>query len=48
MTRLALSPMAASFFSECRRVSNARAKAMLGWRPAYPDAVAGLRAMLSA
>lgn len=43
-----LSPMAASFFSECRRVSNAKAKAMLGWRPAYRDAVAGLKAMLSA
>ncbi len=42
-----LSPMAASFFSECRRVSNARAKAMLGWRPIYPDAVAGLKAMLA-
>lgn len=43
-----LSPMAASFFAECRRVSNARAKAMLGWRPAYPDAVAGLRAIMAA
>jgi nucleoside-diphosphate-sugar epimerase len=41
-----LTPMAASFFSECRRVSNARAKAMLGWRPTYPDAVAGLKAMM--
>lgn len=44
----ALSPMAASFFAECRRVSNARAKAALGWRPDYPDALAGLRAMLKA
>ncbi len=41
-----LSPMAASFFSECRRVSNARAKAVLGWRPTYRDAVSGLKAML--
>jgi len=43
-----LSSMAASFFSECRRVSNARAKAALGWRPVYPDGVAGLRAMMEA
>ncbi len=41
-----LSPMAASFFAECRRVSNAKAKTVLGWRPRYPDALAGIRAML--
>lgn len=41
-----LSPMAASFFAECRRVSNARAKAVLGWRPRYPNALDGIRAML--
>ena len=41
-----LSPMAASFFAECRRVSNAKAKAMLGWRPAFPDALDAIRAMV--
>ncbi|KAA5803833.1 SDR family NAD(P)-dependent oxidoreductase [Alkalicaulis satelles] len=40
------SPMLASFFSECRRVSNARAKAALGWRPAYPHWRDGLKAIL--
>ena len=43
-----LSPMAASFFAECRRVSNARAKAALGWTPRYPNALDGIRAMLAA
>ncbi len=41
------SEMQASFFSECRRVSNARAKAVLGWRPAYPSWREGLAAILS-
>lgn len=40
------SAMQASFFSECRRVSNARAKAVLGWRPAYPSWREGLAAIL--
>lgn len=40
------SPMLASFFAENRRVSNARAKAVLGWRPAYADWRAGLAAIL--
>ena len=40
----ALSPMAASFFAECRRVSNAKAKQLLGWRPEFPDALTGTRA----
>ncbi|MCR9129213.1 MAG: SDR family NAD(P)-dependent oxidoreductase [Alphaproteobacteria bacterium] len=39
------SPMLASFFAENRRVSNARAKAALGWRPAYPDWRSGLAAI---
>lgn len=39
------SPMQASFYSECRRVSNARAKAALGWRPRYPSWREGLRAI---
>lgn len=41
----AASAMQASFFAENRRVSNARAKAMLGWRPAFPDWRAGLAAI---
>jgi nucleoside-diphosphate-sugar epimerase len=41
------SAMQASFFSECRRVSNARAKAVLGWRPAYPSWREGLAAILA-
>lgn len=44
----ALSPMAASFYAECKRVSNARAKAALGWRPAYPTYREGLTAILAA
>lgn len=43
-----LSPMAASFYAECKRVSNARAKAALGWRPAYPTYREGLAAILGA
>lgn len=44
----AMSPMAASFYAECRRVSNARTKAALGWRPAYPTWREGLDAILAA
>ncbi|MCB2064556.1 MAG: SDR family NAD(P)-dependent oxidoreductase [Novosphingobium sp.] len=40
-----LSPMARGFYAENRRVANAKAKRMLGWRPAYPDYVTGLRAL---
>lgn len=40
--------MQASFFAQCRRVSNARAKAVLGWRPAYPSWREGLAAILAA
>jgi nucleoside-diphosphate-sugar epimerase len=36
------------FFSESKRVSNARAKAELGWRPAHPSYREGLRAILAA
>jgi nucleoside-diphosphate-sugar epimerase len=36
------------FFEESKRVSNARAKAELGWRPAYPSYREGLRAILAA
>ncbi len=44
----AASPMLASFFAENRRVSNARAKAALGWRPAFPAWREGLAAILAA
>jgi nucleoside-diphosphate-sugar epimerase len=43
-----LSPAAQRFWAECKRVSNARAKAELGWRPAYPSYREGLRAILDA
>ena len=43
-----LSRMARSFYSECKRVSNARAKAALGWRPLYPTYREGLSAVLAA
>ena len=43
-----LSPMAASFYAECKRVTNARAKAALGWRPAHPTYREGLAAILAA
>jgi nucleoside-diphosphate-sugar epimerase len=41
-----LSPAAQRFYAESKRVSNARAKAELGWRPAYPTYREGLRAVL--
>jgi len=41
----AMSPMLASFYADCRRVSNARAKQVLGWRPAYPSYREGLAAI---
>lgn len=44
----ALSPAAQRFYAECKRVSNARAKAELGWRPAYPTYREGLKAILRA
>ena len=40
-----LSPMARSFYSECKRVSNARLKAVTGWRPKYPTYRDGLSAI---
>jgi nucleoside-diphosphate-sugar epimerase len=42
----ALSPAAQRFWAESKRVSNARAKAELGWRPAYPSYREGLAAIL--
>ncbi|WP_293899921.1 SDR family oxidoreductase [Phenylobacterium sp.] len=43
-----LRPAAMRFYAESKRVSNARAKAELGWRPAYPTYREGLRAVLAA
>jgi nucleoside-diphosphate-sugar epimerase len=43
-----LSPRANRFYAESKRVSNARAKAELGWRPTYPSYREGLRAVLEA
>ncbi len=41
----ALSPTARRFWAESKRVSNARAKAALDWRPAYPTYREGLQAV---
>ncbi len=43
-----LSPLAQRFYAESKRVSNARAKAELGWRPAWPTYREGLAAILAA
>lgn len=43
-----LSPMAQRFYAECKRVSNAKAKAALGWRPRFPTYREGLAACLQA
>lgn len=40
-----LSPMARAFYAENRRVANGKAKRLLGWTPAYPTYVEGLRAV---
>lgn len=40
-----LSAMARSFYSECKRVSNARTKAELGWRPTFATYREGLEAI---
>jgi hypothetical protein len=40
-----LSPQARAFYAENRRVSNAKAKRVLGWRPTYSDYRLGLRAL---
>jgi nucleoside-diphosphate-sugar epimerase len=42
-----LPPAALRFYEESKRVSNARAKAELGWRPAYPSYREGLTAILA-
>jgi nucleoside-diphosphate-sugar epimerase len=43
-----LAPAARRFYAESKRVSNARAKAELGWRPDYPTYREGLTAILQA
>jgi len=43
-----LSTASLRFFAESKRVSNALAKAELGWRPAWPSYREGLRAILKA
>lgn len=45
---LGLSPATRRFYAENKRVSNARAKAELGWLPAYPTYREGLAAILKA
>jgi nucleoside-diphosphate-sugar epimerase len=44
----AISPAGRRFYAESKRVSNARAKAELGWRPMYPTYREGLAAILAA
>jgi nucleoside-diphosphate-sugar epimerase len=43
---LGMSPATRRFYAENKRVSNARAKAELGWRPKYPTYREGLTAIL--
>ena len=43
-----MEPQARRFYAESKRISNARAKAELGWRPLYPTDREGLAAVLSA
>lgn len=45
---LGMSPATRRFYAENKRVSNALAKAELGWRPAYPTYREGLAAILKA
>ncbi|HEV7385677.1 MAG TPA: SDR family oxidoreductase [Phenylobacterium sp.] len=48
LAQAGLSAAALRFYAESKRVSNARAKAELGWRPAYPTYREGLAAILAA
>ena len=43
-----MSQMGRSFYAECKRVSNARAKSALGWFPKYRSYKEGLAAILAA
>jgi nucleoside-diphosphate-sugar epimerase len=47
LAQAGLPAAAQRFYAESKRVSNARAKAELGWRPAYPTYREGLRAVLA-
>ena len=40
-----LSPMAAAFYAENRRISNRKAKRLLAWNPQYQDYKQGLTAL---
>lgn len=42
-----LSPAAAAFYAENRRIANGKAKRLLGWQPRYRDYRAGLAACLA-
>ena len=42
-----MSPMALSFYADCRRVSNTKMKEELGYTLKYPDYEAGLKAILA-
>ena len=46
-SQVKLSPMAASFWSECRRIRNDKIKQVLGVQLAYPSYREGLRAILA-
>jgi nucleoside-diphosphate-sugar epimerase len=48
LAKAALPVAALRFYAESKRVANARAKAELGWRPAFPSFREGLRAILQA
>jgi nucleoside-diphosphate-sugar epimerase len=43
-----LSPMAASFYAECKRASNAKLRRELGWTPRFPSYREGLAALYRA
>ncbi|WP_374763092.1 SDR family NAD(P)-dependent oxidoreductase [Yunchengibacter salinarum] len=43
-----LPPMAASFYADCKRVQNRRAKDILGWQPLWPDWQSGLKPLAAA
>ena len=43
-----LSPTSASFFADEKRVSAAKAKALLGFKPAFPTYREGLKALAAA
>jgi nucleoside-diphosphate-sugar epimerase len=47
LARIAAGEAAVYLMTQARGGSNARAKAELGWKPAYPDWRAGFRAALS-